>query len=49
MKITWNSIAMGVFLVLSLNARADISDGHFSTNQIFDVQYYWSGTTLNAF
>jgi len=29
-------------------AKADIADGHFSTNQIFDVQYYWSGNTLNA-
>jgi hypothetical protein len=29
-------------------AKADIADGQFSTNQIFDVQYYWSGTTLNA-
>jgi len=29
-------------------AQADLVDGHFSTNQIFDVQYYWSGTTLNA-
>ena len=29
-------------------AKADITDGQFSTNQIFDVQYYWSGNTLNA-
>jgi hypothetical protein len=29
-------------------SKADITDGHFGTNQIFDVQYYWSGTTLNA-
>ena len=29
-------------------SKADIADGQFSTNQIFDVQYYWSGTTLNA-
>ena len=37
------AIALG-----TVTAKADISDGHFSTNQIFDVQYYWSGTTLNA-
>lgn len=48
MKLTWKKIAMGVSLALSLNAHADISDGHFGTNQIFDVQYSWSGTTLNA-
>lgn len=35
-------------LFLAGAAQADISDGKFSTNQIFDVQYYWSGTTLNA-
>lgn len=29
-------------------ARADIKDGQFGINQIFDVQYYWSGNTLNA-
>ena len=29
--------------------HADISDGHFGTNQIFDVQYSWSGSTLNAY
>lgn len=29
-------------------AKADITDGAFGVNQIFDVQYYWSGTTLNA-
>ncbi len=30
------------------NAFAAITDGKFGINQIFDVQYYWSGTTLNA-
>jgi hypothetical protein len=35
-------------LLTSVAAKADIADGKFSTNQIFDVQYYWSGTTLNA-
>lgn len=48
MSLTWKKIAMAVAIAISFNAHADISDGHFSTNQIFDVQYYWSGTTLNA-
>ena len=30
------------------NAFAAITDGKFGVNQIFDVQYYWSGTTLYA-
>ena len=29
-------------------AQAGITDGKFTTAQIWDVQYYWSGTTLNA-
>ncbi len=29
-------------------AQAAVTDGAFSVNQIFDVQYYWSGNTLNA-
>ncbi len=40
-----------IFLILMLlcsNAFAAITDGKFGINQIFDVQYYWSGTTLNA-
>lgn len=41
------AVAAGLMLS-SINAKADIADGKFSTNQIFDVQYYWSGTTLNA-
>jgi hypothetical protein len=41
-------VTFAVFLSSILPAKADITDGHFSTNQIFDVQYYWSGTTLNA-
>ena len=42
---------IGAFMALlafASVAKADIADGHFSTNQIFDVQYYWSGNTLNA-
>lgn len=37
------AIAMG-----TMTAQAGVTDGAFSVNQIFDVQYYWSGTTLNA-
>ncbi len=33
---------------LSMTAHAGILDGSFSVNQIFDVQYSWSGDTLNA-
>ena len=29
-------------------AHADITDGKFGVNQIFDVQYYWSGNDLHA-
>ena len=35
-------------LLLCSNAYAAITDGKFGINQIFDVQYNWSGTTLNA-
>ena len=35
-------------LFLCSNAYAAITDGKFGINQIFDVQYNWSGTTLNA-
>lgn len=31
------------------NTHADITDGKFTTAQIWDVQYSWSGNTLNAF
>jgi hypothetical protein len=41
-------VTLAVFLSSILPAKADITDGKFSTNQIFDVQYYWSGNTLNA-
>ncbi len=42
------AVTFAVFLSSILPVKADITDGKFSTNQIFDVQYYWSGTTLNA-
>ncbi len=35
-------------LFLCSNAFGAITDGKFGINQIFDVQYYWSGNTLNA-
>lgn len=36
-------------LVMSMTANhAALTDGHFGISQIFDVQYNWSGTTLNA-
>ena len=37
-----------MLLLLCSNAFAAITDGKFGINQIFDVQYNWSGTTLNA-
>lgn len=40
-------ILLGLLLLCS-NAFAAITDGKFGINQIFDVQYYWSGNTLNA-
>ena len=42
------SAVMAMLTLFATVVHADIADGHFSTNQIFDVQYYWSGTTLNA-
>jgi hypothetical protein len=43
------AVAMAMGMVSNTNAA--ITDGAFSINQIFDVQYYWSGAnndTLNA-
>ena len=40
-------ILFALMLVCS-NAFGAITDGKFGINQIFDVQYNWSGTTLNA-
>jgi len=40
-------ILLALMFVCS-NAFAAITDGKFGINQIFDVQYNWSGTTLNA-
>lgn len=37
-----------MLLFSHLSVSANITDGKFGVNQIFDVQYYWSGNTLNA-
>ena len=37
-----------VLLLFCSNTFAAITDGKFGINQIFDVQYWWNGTTLNA-
>jgi hypothetical protein len=40
-----------IFLALMFlcsNAFGAITDGKFGINQIFDVQYWWNGNTLNA-
>jgi hypothetical protein len=35
-------------MFLCSNAFGAITDGKFGINQIFDVQYWWNGNTLNA-
>ena len=42
------SSAILVYFMLVSVVLAAITDGKFGINQIFDVQYYWSGTTLHA-
>lgn len=37
-----------MMLFSHLSSSAGITDGKFGINQIFDVQYWWNGTTLNA-
>jgi len=37
-----------LFLFVCSNAFSAITDGKFGINQIFDVQYWWNGNTLNA-
>jgi hypothetical protein len=37
-----------LLLTLTGYSYAAITDGKFGVNQIFDVQYYWQGTTLHA-
>jgi hypothetical protein len=49
MRLNLNKVLTALLLSIgAFSAHADITDGHFGLNQIFDVQYYWSGTTLNA-
>jgi hypothetical protein len=47
MKLLRSAI-MAILTLFATISHADIADGQFGINQIFDVQYYWSGTTLNA-
>lgn len=42
------AVTLACLFGMATTANAALEDGHFSTNQIFDVQYSWSGTTLNA-
>ena len=42
------SSAILVYFMFVSVVLAAITDGKFGINQIFDVQYYWSGTTLHA-
>jgi hypothetical protein len=37
-----------MMLLVCTNAFGAITDGKFGINQIFDVQYWWNGNTLNA-
>jgi hypothetical protein len=37
-----------LMLMVCSSAFGAITDGKFGVNQIFDVQYYWSGNTLHA-
>lgn len=41
-------IFLAFMMFMCSNAFAAITDGKFGINQIFDVQYWWNGTTLNA-
>ena len=44
----FRSAVMAILTLFATISHADITDGQFGINQIFDVQYNWSGTTLNA-
>jgi hypothetical protein len=47
-KIMAFMVAMAMSIGMISPANSAVTDGAFSINQIFDVQYYWSGSTLNA-
>ena len=44
----WAYILLAIVLTFSKAGNAAITDGKFGINQIFDVQYWWNGSTLNA-
>jgi hypothetical protein len=45
----WAYLLLAAFvLTFSKVGNAAITDGKFGINQIFDVQYWWNGSTLNA-
>jgi hypothetical protein len=46
-KLQMKKILFALMFLCS-NAFAAITDGKFGINQIFDVQYWWNGNTLNA-
>lgn len=41
-------LLISLCLLFSSSVHAGLVDGSFSANQIFDVQYYWSGNDLHA-
>ena len=47
MKLLRSAI-MALMTLFATVTHANITDGAFSVNQIFDVQYWWNGNTLNA-
>ena len=47
MKLKKIAVAIAMAMGIS-SANAGVTDGAFSVNQIFDVQYWWNGNTLNA-
>ena len=47
MKLLKSAI-MSMLTLFATISHADITDGQFGINQIFDVQYSWNGSTLNA-
>jgi hypothetical protein len=46
-KLSKVALLLSVVFLSNISFAA-ITDGKFGINQIFDVQYYWSGNTLNA-
>ena len=44
----FKSAIMAMLTLFATISHADITDGQFGINQIFDVQYSWNGSTLNA-